>query len=81
MELNEAINQYGLTAFVTLFVGVIAFLYKQNLKLQDKYIDEKDKRLQDAITARDKIVEPLSQQIEMSKKIYDLLSVFNSRGK
>lgn len=80
MDINQSIQQYGLGAIVTLLAGVVGFLYREIKARDAKYDAIQEKRLQDAINARDKIVEPLSQQIEMSKKIYDLLSVFNKRG-
>ena len=60
-------------AVIASLVSVVVFLFKR--------LDaERDKRLADAVEARDKISEPISQLISLSEKIYDALPE-TKRGK
>lgn len=48
---------------ITSLVGAVIFLFK-------KWDSERDKRLDDAKEARDKLTEPIQQIIDLSEKIY-----------
>lgn len=72
--MDPTLQQYGLAGFVIFVLGgVVGLLYRENLGLRKKYDDLQEKRLQEAVSTRDNLLEPLNQQARLSEKIYDLL--------
>jgi len=80
--MEALVQQFGLPiALVVTYSGVIVFLYLRLQKANDKYDALQEKRLAEAIAARDKIAEPMEKLTTLSENIYGYLLDSNKRGK
>lgn len=72
--MEQILQQYGLAGLViATLAGVVVFLYRGTVNLQNRIESIQESRLQDARETRDKLTEPLQKQALMSEKIYDVL--------
>lgn len=65
---------------IALLVAVI-ILYRNNIKKDDIILNLQQARVDDAKEITTKLKEPLAQQTELSKRIYDILLTNGERGR
>lgn len=72
--MEQILQQYGLAGLViSVLSGVVVILYRKNDDQRKKYEELQEKRLADAITARDRITGPMEELTRLGAKMYELL--------
>lgn len=67
-------EQFGVASVLfVLMSGVIVVVYRNWMAERNKVDEIQEKRLQDAKQVHDSLSAPLSQQVTLTKQIYDIL--------